>query len=63
MITIGFTQDEYDTMFESVSDYILRSQEQIRALQGYQDKQNYWINELSLASDLMDKLNRLEDER
>ena len=60
MITIDFTQEEYDTMFESVSNYMMYCQEQIQALTGYENKQNYWLNELSLSNELMEKLKKLE---
>ena len=60
--TIEFTDEEYDTMYESVSDYISSARINIRANNGYQNKQNYWVNERDLAQELMDKLTKLEEE-
>ena len=62
MKTIEFTEEEYDTMYESVADYISSASMNIRANEGYQNKQNYWINEHDLAQALMEKLVKLSEE-
>ena len=61
MYNIEFTKEEYDTMYESIADYIVRSEEQIKALSGYQNKQNYWLNEKYLATELFDKIKDIEE--
>ncbi len=62
MYSLKFEQDEFDTLFESISTYITHCQSQIKIYQGQQNLQNYWINEFSLSNDLLEKLKKEENE-
>ena len=56
MITLELTQDEYDTIWEALSDYVVQAKQNMRIFEGYDMKYNYWDTEYRLAEETLEKI-------
>lgn len=50
---LKLTQEQYDTIWEALSDYICSCKENMRIYKGYDMKYNYWDSEYRLAEECL----------
>ena len=58
MINLRLTQDEYDTVWEALSNYIIEAKQNMKIFKNYVMKYNYWDTEYRLAKETLKEIEK-----